>query len=273
MAALASVVRLGRLPRVSRWDAVVFVRAAALAGVALTLAWLITAVTDEGGVPWGERAGRTLPLAPICAAIGAWGALGPVRARGEVRAMEALGRSLAEISAPAVAGGAALALAAAIAVGSVPAVDAAGFYPTALRQSAWVWEGDGFVDHGRGLAVDAEGTPHHLATPLDVPPVLTIPRGGRLAAALATALAGLALPMLLAQGLLARRSVDGERRALASAPGRKTALWPILAGTAVALGASVILFQTAAARLTPAVLAALPPALLLGFAAWRYREA
>ena len=55
----------------TRWDARVFARSAVVAGLALGLAWLVTAATDEGGVSWGERAGRTLPLAPACAAIGA----------------------------------------------------------------------------------------------------------------------------------------------------------------------------------------------------------
>jgi hypothetical protein len=262
--------RFGRLHlQATRWDAVVLVRAALLAGVALGLAWLITAATDEGGVPWGERAGRTLPLTPVCAAIGAWGALGPVRARGEVRAMEALGRSLWQISAPAVVGGAAIAVAAALAIGSVGSVDAAGFYPAALRASAWTWQDSGFVDPGHGLRVEADGAPRRVA-PVEVRPVMTIPRGGRAAAALATALAGIALPMLLAHALLVRPAVDGERPSQVRGRARR---WPMLAGALGAVASSMVLFQAAAAHLSPALLAALPPALLLAFALLRAREA
>ena len=262
--------RMVRVMRVTRWDTVVFVRAALVAALALGLAWLITAATDEGGVAWGERAGRTIPLTPICAAVGAWGALGPMRARGEVRALEALGRSISQIAAAAVAGGAALAIGAALAVGSLATVDAAGFYPTALRPSAWHWEADTFVDHARGLRVDAEGTPERFAVVAELPPRLTIiPRGGRAAAALATAMAGVALPMLLARILLGRRAADGDRPA--QNRGLVGAVWPVALVAAGSVVASVMLFQAAAAHLVPAVLAALPPALLLVFAVERYR--
>src|SRR5258706_6393188 len=91
--------------RVTRWDANVLSRAAIVAMLALVLAWLVTAATDEGGVAWGERAGRTLPLTPFCAAIGAWGALAAVRSRGEALALEALGRPPAEVAMAPVAGG------------------------------------------------------------------------------------------------------------------------------------------------------------------------
>src|SRR6516225_7575407 len=86
----------------TRWDSRLFLRAAVVAVAALALAWLVTAATDEGGISWGERAGRALPLTPGCAAIGVWAALAPSVARGEVRALEALGRSPAQIGAAAV---------------------------------------------------------------------------------------------------------------------------------------------------------------------------
>src|SRR4051794_23815483 len=100
------------------WDLRAFGRAFALAGLALAIAWLLTAATDEGGVPWGVRAGRTLPVAPACAALGAWIALLPARARGEVRALEALGRAPWQSGIAAGLGGAALAVCAAAAMGA-----------------------------------------------------------------------------------------------------------------------------------------------------------
>jgi hypothetical protein len=263
---------MGRAVRVTRWDAVVFARAAALAGLALALAWLITAATDEGGVPWGERGGRTLPLTPVCAAVGAWGALAPVRARGEVRALEALGRSRVQIAAAAIGGGAAVALLAAVVLGAIRTVDVAGFYPSALHSSAWRWQDGGFINRALGLAVDAEGAPARLALPTEARPLAGIPQGGRAAAAIATALAGVALPMLVAQILLARhaRPADGER--LGDGSATSGARWPAAAaGGAIVL--SIMLFQAAAVRRVPALSATLPPAALLAFAVARYRAA
>jgi hypothetical protein len=245
----------------TRWDARVLVRAALVATLALAVAWLVTAATDEGGVGWGERAGRTLPLTPVCAAIGAWIALQPVRARGEARALEALGRSRVQLAAGAVVGGAMVALVAAIAIGSLRRVDVAGFYPMATRQSAWRWDGQGFVDGVRGLRVSADG-----AVQRTVPTAATlasaIPVHGRAAAALTTALAGVALPLLLAHALLGRSPGNRLRREDATA----------LLASGASVAVSVVLFQAAAARALPAMLAVVPPVALLGFAIRRYRS-
>jgi hypothetical protein len=257
--------------RITHWDAVVFARAAAIAGLALALAWLVTAATDEGGVPWGERAGRTLPLAPICAAVGAWGALAPVRARGEARALEALGRSRSQIGAAAIAGGAAVALVAAVAVGTVRAVDVAGFYPTAVRASAWQWQDRAFVEPVLGLRVNAEGAVDRVGPSTAPAPTMTIPPAGRAAAALATAVAGVALPMLLAHLILVPNartmSGGGGKSQRQRSADRLVAAF----ASAAAVATSVMLFQAAAARLVPALSAALPPVALLVFAFGLYR--
>jgi hypothetical protein len=219
----------------------------------LGLAWLVTAATDEGGVSWGERAGRTLPLTPLCAAVGAWVALAPVRSRGEGLALEALGRSHAQIGAPAVVGGAVVALAAATAFGLSGAVDVAGFFPTATHASGWTWSGAAFVDPVHGLRVGADGAPTRIAAEAGRA-LAGIPAHGRASAAVVTALAGVAMPLLLAQTLL------GRARVLPVA---------LAAGTAVA--GSVVLFQAAAAGHVPAASGALPALALLAFAVWRYR--
>ena len=249
--------------RVTRWDANVLSRAAMVAMLALVLAWLVTAATDEGGVAWGERAGRTLPLTPFCAAIGAWGALAAVRSRGEALAMEALGRSPDEIAMAAVAGGALVALVAAVAIGGVRSVDVAGFYPTATHRGGWHWEGGDFVDAVQGLRVGADGAPVRLALGTEWTRVTPIPRHGRAAAALATAFAGLALPMIVGRALLARPDPTSSR---AARERTATAM-----ASAVAVACSVGLFQAAAVQRLPAVAAAIPSAALLVFAAWRYR--
>lgn len=252
--------------QVTRWDAVVFLRAALVAGLALGLACLVTAATDEGGVPWAERAGRTLPLTPVCAAVGAWGALAPVRARGEVRALEALGRSRMQIAAPAIAGAAAVAMLAALLVGALRSVDVTGFYPAALHPVAWQWDGGTFVNRADGLRVEVDGALRRWGEGTEVPLPDRIPPAGRAAASMATALAGVALPMLLAQLLLSRPTGrPGER------VGGTASRWPAVAASGAAVLGSLMLFQAAAARLVPALLAALPPAALLAFAVERYR--
>jgi hypothetical protein len=249
----------GRLPW-TPWDARQLGRAATAAALTLGVAWLVTAATDEGGVAWGARAGRTLPLTPICAAVGAWVALAPVRSRGEALALAAMGRSPAQIVAAAVAGGALVAVVAALVLGIVRAVDVTGFFPTVPRTQAWSWTGAGFVDAARGLSVGVDGAPMRpaalAALAVDAGRAEAgVPAFGRAASAVETAAAGVALPLLLAHGLLARV------RAL-----------PLALAGGGAIAASVVLFQAAAARQAPAALAVLPPLALLAFAIRRYRS-
>jgi hypothetical protein len=236
----------------TRWDGRQLARAATAAALTFAVAWLVTAATDEGGVAAGERAGRTLPLTPFCAAIGAWVALAPVVARGEALALEALGRSRPQIAASAVLGGALVALTAALGLGLVRAVDVRGFFPTATHGSVWTWTGTAFTDAVHGLRVGVDGAPVRI--PAEPGRTLVgIPRYGRAAASAATFLAGLALPLLLAHALLERA------RALPLV---------LLVGTVIA--ASVVAFQAAAAGHIPAALAALPSLALLALAVWRY---
>jgi hypothetical protein len=244
------------------WDTQVFGRAAGAAAATLVLTWLVTAATDEGGVPWSERVGRTLPLAPLCAALGVSAALAPVRWRGEAGALAALGRSRAQIAAAAVAGGALIALAAALFIGLMRRVDVAGFYPTATHASSWRWDGSAFVDAVRGLRVAADGMPVRVPIAQGAA-IAALPVHARAAAALTTALAGLALPMLLAHALLSRPpDTRFDRR-----DG-----WIAVAAIA-SVAASVVLFQSAAAHQLPALSAAAPALVLLALAIQRYRAA
>jgi hypothetical protein len=247
----------------TRWDARVLARSAVVTGLALALGWLVTAVTDEGGVPWGERAGRTLPLAPACAAIGVWVALAPARARGEGRALAALGRSRLQVAAAAVTGAGGICAVAALLLLASPRVDASGFFPTTLHGPRWHWDGQVFVDRGRGVYVTAEGAPEKLALSAeqDTNSPGVLPAHGRAAAALAMLLAGVGMPLLLAHAMLIR---PADRRF-----GRDDGTALLAAG--VAVGASVVVFQAAAARLLPALLGVVPPMLLLAFAVQRYR--
>ena len=128
------------------------------------------------------------------------------------------------------------------------------------------------MNRAQGLRVGADGTPERVgATPAESRPLIKIPPWGRAAASIATALAGVALPMLLAQLLLARHVGPSVGERLGPARAAAAARWPAVTASAGAVMGSVMLFQAAAAHLVPALLAILPPAALLLFAANRYR--
>src|SRR5688572_12741164 len=91
---------------VTTWDLRAFVRALAATLVGLVVVWLVTAASDEGQLTVATRAGRTLPLAPLCSAVGAVVALATARVRSETRALEALGRAPGENALAAAAGAA-----------------------------------------------------------------------------------------------------------------------------------------------------------------------
>jgi hypothetical protein len=246
---------------VTRWDILVLVRAVAVSSVALGIAWLVTTVTDEGGLSWGERAGRTLPVTPLCSAVGVWGALAPVRARGEALALGALGRSPGQLVSAAVAGGALVALLAALAVGTLRSVEVAGFFPTAAHANAWQWRDGGFNNQVEGLRVDLDGAPTRLAGPRDPSPGPTaIPWHGRGAAAATTALSGIALSMLAAHALLGL----GAGR-------RWRARWATFLVATTAAATNIALFQAAAVRHVPAMTGALPWLAVVVFAHRLYR--
>ncbi|HXN31748.1 MAG TPA: hypothetical protein VN894_07805, partial [Polyangiaceae bacterium] len=108
-------------------------------------------------------------------------------------------------------------------------------------------------DLTQGLLVDAGGAPLPLASKAWTV-AAGIPNHGRAAAAVATAVAGLALPLILAHSLVAGYRV------------------PALLASGAAAAASIVLFQASAAGHAPALLGAAPPAMLLAFAAERYRR-
>ncbi len=247
---------MGALRRWTEWDTRAFARGWAIAALTLGLVAVVTAASDEGGLAWGVRAGRTLPVAPVCAAVGAWLALAPARARGDDRALATLGRSPWQREVAAIAGGGAVALLAALAIAGVARIDVAGFYPRAEESVHWAYDGASarFVSDDRRWEVGGDGRPTLVASgqPADATGA-SPPRRGRAAAALATAALGFALPMLVVRAR-SRRSAT-------------------VAGSVIAAGvlATVLAFQAAAVALAPPLAAALPPLLLLAVAASRYR--
>ncbi|HSO33179.1 MAG TPA: hypothetical protein VLT33_11685 [Labilithrix sp.] len=244
------------------WDRRAFVRALVATVIAIVVVWLVTAASDEGQLTVGVRAGRTLPLAPLCSAIGAALALGTARVREETRALEALGRTPGQTARAAALGAALPSLLVGLAIGLSSVVDVSGFYPRPPRSDTFVFADGAFTSPTLGVRITADGEPHPTEA---VAPAAddTLPRHARAAASTATALAGLALALVAARAVL--RVSQLRRR------GRRRR--QIIAGLQIFACAALTLvaFQAAAARVAPATLATAPSALLLGIALLGYR--
>jgi hypothetical protein len=254
---------------VTKWDWRSGTRAFGAAVLALVVVVLITAATDEGQISVAARIARTLPLAPLCSAVGAALALGTARARSEVRALEALGRSPFESARFAAAGAALPSLLMAFAIGVAGSVDVGGFYPRAPRGETFVREEPSagnepsarkqgaFVSSGLGVRVTDDGD----ARPLDErsPPARSgdegLPRAARGSAATTTAIAGIALALVASRAVVRPSLSDRKRR-------RRLRLRAALSVLGCALF-TLLAFQAAAARVAPAALAIVPPVILL----------
>lgn len=245
------------------WDIRVLRRALGAALLGLAVVWLVTAASDEGQLTVGARAGRTLPLAPLCSAVGAALALGTARVRQESRAFEALGRSPGETSRAAALGAALPSLLVAIAIAIVPNIDVSAFYPRAVLRDPFVSTADGFVSPTLGVRIDAEGETQALPDGPQSADDDGLPRGARLAAAAATGLAGLSLSLVAARAVLRRSLLDRRRRRRANVSALVESI-----GCAVL---TLIAFQAAAARVAPAALAIAPSLGLFALAVARLR--
>lgn len=249
------------------WDIRAMVRALGAAALGLLVVWLVTAASDEGELTVGARAGRTLPLAPLCSAVGAALALGTSRVRQESRAFEALGRSPAETGRAAALGASVPSILVALAIVMVPSVHVDAFYPRVVQGDAFVVTGAGFESPTLGVRIDADGETHALdgATAKTHP---ELPDGSRVAAGMATGLAGLALALTTARAALRTSLLDrrARRRMRAAALGEGVACAVLM----------LVAFQSAAVGIAPAALAVVPPAVLLALAVvrlrWGYRR-
>lgn len=244
------------------WDLRTFLRALGATLIGVVVVWLVTAASDEGQLTIGVRAGRTLPIAPLCSAIGAALALGTARVRDETRALEALGRSPGQTAFAAAAGAALPSILVAVAIAATSSIDVAGFYPRAPRADTFVYEDGAFASPTLGVRIAADGEPRAIAA-VGAAPDEGLPRHARAVAAAATAMAGLALSLVAARAILrvslSRRGSLRRRRLVAAAQVFACVLLTLVA------------FQAAAARVAPASLAMLPPAVLLAIALLHYR--
>jgi hypothetical protein len=221
-------------------------RAAGLAALALAVAALVIAATDEGG-PWSLRLGMLSALAPVAGTMGTLAALSLSAARGELRALAAIGVAPGRASAGAVTGGVMVGLAGPTAAG-IGLGDLAALFPRPPVAHRWIVDGDGLRELGLGVRVGARGAlaldPPHPASAGALPPAAVLG----------------AVVMLAAAALVCPAWAAGQ------GPARRRAA---VAVAAVAL--SVGAFQgVAAGRLPAAALLAAPLLLLLDGAAARY---
>jgi hypothetical protein len=235
------------------YDRQTALRASLTAALAMVVAWLVAASTDEGGLAWSTRLVRVLPLSPGCAAIGTWAALARGRARGEALAVAALGRNPWQSSAAAVLGGAAVGLAAAFRIATLGTGDVRAFFPVSPRPTFYRFDGASFVDGLGRLRIAADGTIRTLGPGISALPVAGLPDGATAAAALAIAFAAVAFPLVAAR--------TGERTALRAG---------VLIGAT--LLSSILFFHAAAVGLIRPVICPVPSILLLAVAAWGYRS-
>jgi hypothetical protein len=244
------------------WDFRTFARALGATLIGIAVVWLVTAASDEGQLTVGVRAGRTLPLAPLCSAVGAALALGTARVRDETRALEALGRSPGQAALAAALGAALPSVLIGLAIGTSSVIDVSGFYPRAPHGDTFVYAEGAFTSPTLGVRVAEDGEPRPIeGSGLTVDAGL--PRYARAAASTATAMAGVALALVAARAVLRVSLLHRRQRR------RRRILAGVQVFVCVLL--TLVAFQAAAARVAPASLAMLPPAALLGLALLGYR--
>ena len=244
--------------RATRWDLQALWRTAALTVLLFAVGCLVTAATDEGGVAWSARLGRTLPLLPACGAMATFLALRLAARRGEVLALETLGCAPARIALPAVLGGASASVAALVLLLALPsarsASTVAAFFPHIGGSPVRVEPGPSFVDPIHRARISADGVVSAVA---DVPEPTGggggLPAGARLSVAVVIAAAGAGL------SLVAARRVRDPRAS------------PVLLAAAMCV-LCIVSFHFAAAGLASAYLACVPACALLIGAAVRYRR-
>lgn len=237
----------------SLWDTRVLVRALFATLLAWLVVVLVSAATDEGNVLWRIRFARSLPLVPICAGIGAWMGLASARARGELTALAALGRSPWANALGTSCGGFAVALVAALLMFAAPHVDLSGFYPTAAHAGAFHLETAGYVSHDRKWTVSREGEITRNTGEAEAEGDVSLPEHARLVAGVVTLVGGIAIPLLAA---LPRKKRTARSWALA----------------VVAMGLTVLLFQAAAGRNLPTLCLPFPLLALLAYTLAKYKD-
>jgi hypothetical protein len=224
-------------------------RAAGIAAIAAAVALIVIAATDEGG-PWALRFGMLSALAPVAGTLGTLGAIRLAAARGELRALAALGADPLRAGAGAAAGGALVGVlgpaGAALGLG-----DLAALFPRPLAARRWLVDGDGLREPSLGIRVGAHGV-----LSIEAPQ----PAAG-------STLAASALPLAVA--MLAAAAIACPVWIAATEGGSP---WRRAAVGGAAIVAAIGSFQAVAAgRAAPVVLLTAPLVLLIDALITRYR--
>jgi hypothetical protein len=244
---------------VTPWDARAMGRSAALTCAILLLAVVLTAASDEGGVSWGERVARVVPLVPVCAALATGLALAGRDRRGEGRALEALGRTPFANGSAAALGAAAVGLLAAFAVLLDRELLVTPFFPTVHATGSYTYDAGVFTNVREGWRVMSDGS---IALPSDadaealaalVGDPSGLPLHARGCAALLTLLGSAAFALTVA---VTPRGAAGPR-------------WgPSVVALLATAAASAVCLQAAAAGRVPLAVVPVPSTLLLLAAVW-----
>jgi hypothetical protein len=230
------------------YDSLLARRALALALVLCALLFLAMLGTDDAASTHAGRLGRLSGLSSLAGGGGAYLALAQARARGEMRALSAIGLTPARAVLGPVTGGAVVGgLGAALAL--VPGVDLTPLFPHAVPlDGGWVFESGAWIDRARGirLAQDGAMTRSAIAGAADV----AVSSTPVTATIVALAVAALALPLwATAPAVLPRRACVSF----------------------VVASAAVFVFHLVAAHQIGAMTLLVPPLLLLADAALLHR--
>ena len=244
------------MPSLTPWDQRAIAKSAALTSTLLVLAVLVTAVTDEGGVAWGERVSLTAPLSPVCAALAVALSLSGRDRRGEGRALEALGRSPFACGAGAAAGALAVGLVVAVLLLVDARLSVSAFFPTVHATGPYTFDGGVFTNVRTGWRVMADGSIALPPAGQPAPTMASQASAGAVLSAYARPCAAL-LTALASAGFVATVVV--------ARPGHRGRAVLLLLATA---GCSVFFLQAAAAGRVPVLVVPVPSTLLLLGAAW-----
>jgi hypothetical protein len=227
-------------------------RAVAIGAVAAALTTVVVVTTDEGG-SWARRIGMLAGLTPIAAGLGSFAASRIAAARGELRALAAVGVAPIRARRGAVLGGVLLGLAGPVVLSS-RAADLDALFPRPPATRGMIVEGSTVRAPALGLVVGPGGDMRVDGAIEQAPPpaARALPPGTGFSAALSLGIAAVGCP------------------ALASSPGRARRL-AVVGGLALLL--SIVAFQAVAAgAVAPVFLVPAPLILLIDAVVARYRE-
>jgi len=218
-------------------------RSLAFTAVALAMAIGIVLATDEAFSTARMRVARLCALAPALAALGAGLALSQAQARGELRALEALGGSPLRVARGAVVAGWMAGIVAVLLLAS-PFADPSSLFPTIGTRGFWTEESGSLADASKGLRVWPHGEIEYFGE-------TSIARVGvapsRIGAALAVGLLGLIVPIWVTArtGVLSRAAMAMLSVGLmivllhAVAAGRVGPPWLLVSALPIALEAAI----------------------------------